>query len=66
LAPIASLGEHHFKVSKELKDGKTIIGVKALDDNERIEELAKMLGGEPVSETSRLHARELFGRMRSR
>ena len=65
LAPIAGLGERHFKVTKEVKDGKTSIGLKVLTENERIEELAKMLGGEPVSETSRLHARELFSKMRA-
>jgi DNA repair protein RecN (Recombination protein N) len=66
LAPIAGLGEHHFKVSKEIKDGKTSIYVKPLTDTERIEELAKMLGGEPVSDTSRLYAQELYAKMRAR
>ena len=66
LAPIAGLGEHHFKVSKEIKDGKTSIYVKPLTDTERIEELAKMLGGEPVSDTSRLYAQELYAKMRTR
>src|SRR5665213_1546714 len=64
LAPIAGLGEHHFKISKDVKDGKTSIKVKILAENERIEELAKMLGGEPVSDTSRLYARELYAKMR--
>ncbi len=64
LAPIAGLGEHHFKVGKEVKDGKTSIQVKPLTEAERIEELAKMLGGEPVSDTSRLYAQELYAKMR--
>jgi DNA repair protein RecN (Recombination protein N) len=66
LAPIAGLGEHHFKVSKDVSGGKTSIRVKILAENERIEELAKMLGGEPVSDTSRLYARELYAKMRAR
>jgi len=66
LAPIAGLGEHHFKVSKDVKDGKTSIKVKILAENDRIEELAKMLGGEPVSDTSRLYAQELYAKMRVR
>jgi DNA repair protein RecN (Recombination protein N) len=64
LAPIAGLGENHFQVSKKIGDGKTSIRVNRLPENERIEELAKMLGGEPVSETSRTHAKELYARMR--
>jgi DNA repair protein RecN (Recombination protein N) len=64
LAPIAGLGDHHFKVSKEVARGKTSIGVKPLIEAERIEELAKMLGGEPVSDVSRVHAKELYARMR--
>ncbi len=66
LAPIAGLGEHHFKVSKDVNEGKTSIKVKILAENERIEELAKMLGGEPVSDTSRLYAQELYAKMRAR
>ena len=65
LAPIAGLGENHFQVSKKIEGGKTSIRVNRLPENERIEELAKMLGGEPVSETSRTHAKELYARMRS-
>jgi DNA repair protein RecN (Recombination protein N) len=64
LAPIAGLGDHHYQVSKSVDKGKTAIGVKRLTENERIDELAKMLGGEPVSETSRSHAKELYARMR--
>lgn len=65
LAPIAGLGENHFHVSKSIKNGKTAISVNRLTDEGRIEELAKMLGGEPVSETSLEHAKELYVRMRS-
>ena len=64
LAPIAGLGESHFHVSKSFKEGKTSIWVKQLTESARIEELAKMLGGEPVSETSLEHAKELYVRMR--
>jgi DNA repair protein RecN (Recombination protein N) len=64
LAPIAGLGEHHYQVSKAIEKGKTSISVNRLTEAGRIDELAKMLGGEPVSETSRSHARELYARMR--
>ncbi len=64
LAPIAGLGDHHFQISKSVEKGKTSTQVRRLTESDRIEELAKMLGGEPVSETSRSHAKELYARMR--
>ncbi|MGH7740105.1 MAG: hypothetical protein ACREL1_08165, partial [bacterium] len=63
LAPIATLGDWHFQISKILKKDSTVVHVSRLTESERIEELAKMLGGEPLSETSRSHARELYARM---
>jgi len=64
LAPIAGLGENHYQVAKTVEKGKTAIRVNRLTEEGRIDELAKMLGGEPVSETSRSHARELYAKMR--
>ena len=66
LAPIAGLGENHFQVHKTVQNGKTAVTVNRLTESGRIEELAKMLGGEPVSETSRIHAQELYARMRGK
>ena len=64
LAPIAGLGDNHFHISKCFTEGKTSTSVNRLTDEGRIDELAKMLGGEPISETSRTHAKELYARMR--
>jgi DNA repair protein RecN (Recombination protein N) len=66
LAPIAGLGESHLQVQKSIQGNKTNVTVHRLRENERIDELARMLGGEPLSETSRSHARELYARMRSK
>jgi DNA repair protein RecN (Recombination protein N) len=66
LAPIAGLGECHLLVQKSIQAGKTSVMVHRLKENERIDELARMLGGEPLSETSRSHARELYARMRDK
>ena len=63
LAPIAGLGDWHFQVSKSIQDGKTSVSVNRLTEPQRIEELAKMLGGEPISQTSLSHAKELYARM---
>jgi DNA repair protein RecN (Recombination protein N) len=64
LAPIAGLGENHLQVSKGTQKGRTHVAVTRLSGEARIEELAKMLGGEPLSQTSLSHARELYARMR--
>jgi DNA repair protein RecN (Recombination protein N) len=63
LAPIAGLGMHHFHVVKSIENEKTSIAVYRLTGDKRIDELAKMLGGEPITETSRFHAKELFARI---
>jgi len=63
LAPIAGLGDWHFQVAKSIQNGKTSVSVNRLTESQRIEELAKMLGGEPISETSISHAKELYARM---
>lgn len=60
LAPLAGLGRTHSRVMKEVRNGKTFTRVESLSGNERIEELARMLGGEPVTEASRRHALELL------
>jgi len=65
LAPIAGLGDFHYQVVKSVEKNKTSVEVYRLTDEKRIVELAKMLGGEPVSETSLSHARELYVRMRA-
>jgi DNA repair protein RecN (Recombination protein N) len=66
LAPIAGLGENHFQVQKQVEGQKTSVTVNRLTESDRIDELAKMLGGEPISETSRTHAKELYARMRGK
>lgn len=66
LAPIAGLGEDHFQIQKTVQGGQTRVHVKRLRENERIDELARMLGGDPISDTSRSHARELYARMRGK
>jgi DNA repair protein RecN (Recombination protein N) len=60
LAPLASLGKNHLRVVKEVKSGKTYTRVETLSDPSRIDEIARMLGGEPVTDVSRQHATELL------
>jgi DNA repair protein RecN (Recombination protein N) len=61
---IASLADRHFLVDKTVNRGRTSISVRELDQAERIEEIARMLAGETVSETAREHARELLATAR--
>ncbi len=61
LPQIASVADRHFVVSKETSDGRTRASVVRLEGARRVEELARMLGGEP-RQTARRHAAALMGR----
>lgn len=60
LSQIAAYARHHLRVEKSIRGGKTRTRVEALDEGSRIDELARMLGGEQVTDTARRHARELY------
>jgi DNA repair protein RecN (Recombination protein N) len=60
LPQVAAQGNHHLKVSKSQADNKTLSQVQILSRNERVEEVARMLGGATITDTTRRHARELL------
>jgi len=60
LPQIASRAHHHLLVEKAEVDGMSRTAVEELDGDRRVRELARMLGGDPDSETSLDHARELL------
>ena len=60
LPQVASGACRHFKVSKEARDGSAISHVTLLDPAERVEEVARMLGGVKITETTRRHAEEML------
>ncbi len=62
LPQIASFADRHFRVEKEERRGATVSKVTALDKPQRVEELARMLGGAEVSDRFRRAARELLDR----
>jgi DNA repair protein RecN (Recombination protein N) len=63
LPQIASFGNTHFYVWKEDAGGHTRARIRRLDDpEERVGEIARMLGGEKVSESAFAHARELLSK----
>ncbi len=60
LPQVASKGDHHFKVYKIDENGVTHTRMKQLTVEERIVELAEMLGGKDVSDSALAHARQLL------
>ena len=60
LPQVAGLANHHFCVNKQQVGKRTVTYVSQLSEDERTEEIARLLAGETVSETARQHARELM------
>ncbi len=61
LPPVAARAERHVYVSKKVKSGRTLAVVRMLeDDDERVEELSRMIGGSLVTDTARRHAEALL------
>jgi DNA repair protein RecN (Recombination protein N) len=60
LPQIAKFGRHHFNVSKHVADGRTRTVIKQLSRRDRHREIARMLGGEEITQATLNHARELL------
>jgi hypothetical protein len=60
LPQIASYADTHFEIEKKVEGGRTRTTVRRLDADGRVEELARMLGGEAISEGRRQTAREML------
>lgn len=60
LPQIASMARRHFFIQKKTAGDRTTVEVKTLNQEERVEELARMLGGAEVTSTTREHAREML------
>ncbi len=60
LPQVASKGDQHFKVYKEEDNLETHTNMKKLTQEERVAELAEMLGGKAMSDSAIAHARELL------
>jgi DNA repair protein RecN (Recombination protein N) len=57
---VAARGDQHFLVSKAENAGRPVSRIGMIDRKGRIEELARMLGGVEITETTRKHAREML------
>ena len=60
LPQIAARAHHHIVVAKGAKGGVTTADITVLEGSNRVNEIARMLGGDPESKVSRAHARELL------
>ncbi len=58
---VAALGAHHWRVSKAVQKGMTLSTVTPLSDAERVDEVARMLSGDTITDAARAAARELLG-----
>lgn len=61
LPQVAAVGEHHLQVSKASRDGGVVSRITPLDEAERVDEIARMLGGVTITDTTRQHAHEMLG-----
>ncbi len=59
LAPVAAAAQTHYVVSKAVIDGRTESNIQRLTDSDRVDEIARMLGGKVGA--ARKHAEELLG-----
>jgi DNA repair protein RecN (Recombination protein N) len=60
LPQIAARAHHHIVVQKGARGGVTTADIRVLGDDDRVAEIARMLGGDAESEVSREHAKELL------
>jgi DNA repair protein RecN (Recombination protein N) len=60
LPQVAAQGKSHWKVSKSQMHGHTLSTIHVLEQADRIEEIARMLGGVEITETTRQHASEML------
>ncbi|MCC2594989.1 DNA repair protein RecN [Pusillimonas sp. MFBS29] len=60
LPQVAARGTHHYEVRKSSSDAGTLSQIEALDAEDRVNEIARMLGGLKITDTTRRHAREML------
>jgi DNA repair protein RecN (Recombination protein N) len=60
LAQVAAQGNHHLQVTKTNSDGSVEATLRRLDDEEKVKEIARMIGGVTITEQTLAHAREML------
>ena len=61
LPQVAAMADNQWQVSKAIQEGVTLSHIDVLSGEQRIEEIARMLGGVVITETTRRHAAEMLG-----
>ncbi len=61
LPQVAAAADHQWQVAKRALNGGMVSSVKLLDREQRVEEIARMLGGVKITDTTRKHAAEMLG-----
>ncbi len=61
LPQVAATADQQWRVAKSTANGKVLSRVTVLDKSQRVEEIARMLGGVKITETTRKHAAEMLG-----
>ncbi|MBL0388100.1 DNA repair protein RecN [Tumebacillus sp. ITR2] len=64
LAQVSAMADTHYLIEKSMEDGRTRTAVYALDDDLRVQELARMISGLELTETTLRHASEMLERAR--
>jgi len=65
LPQVAACAQQQLLVAKASRDGVVTTAISALDGKARVEEIARMLGGVTITETTRKHAREMLATVTS-
>ncbi|MES2879240.1 MAG: DNA repair protein RecN, partial [Pseudomonadota bacterium] len=60
LPQVAACADHHLVVSKQLQGHSTVSSVNPVQGEQRVAEVARMLGGERLSNTTLAHAKEML------
>jgi len=60
LPQIASYGDQHYRIAKSVQANQTTTNIQPLNFTERIEEIARMSGGQEITDTTRKHAEEML------
>ena len=60
LHQIAKFAQSHFKITKKVKDERTVTRIKLLNEEDRVNEIARMLSGKEITETTKKYAKEIL------
>jgi DNA repair protein RecN (Recombination protein N) len=66
LPQIAAMADNHYKIAKQAINNKTETNIVRLDNTETVDELARMLGSDEITDTVRENARELISTARNK